>query len=75
MDFNNTAIPIIDGAFYWNVYGKIPCCKFYGSKFTDLLVASESVTNYVTSQTVGCSTVTLRAAVFWSGFLITEGTL
>jgi hypothetical protein len=27
----------------------------------------------VTSQTVGCSTVTLRAAVFWLGFLITEG--
>lgn len=72
MDFINTAIPIIDGEFYWILYGKIPCCKSYDSEFIGLLVVSQSVTNYVTSQTAGCSTVKLRAAVFRLGFLITE---
>ena len=73
MDFINIAIPVTDGVFYWILYGKIPCCKSYDSEFTDILVVSQSVTNYVTSQTAGFSSVKLRAAVFWLGFLIAEG--
>jgi len=64
LDFINTAILIIDGAFYWILYDKIPCCKSYDSEFTDLLVVSESVTNCVTSQTAGYYRVKLRASVF-----------
>jgi len=43
LDFINPAIPIIDGAFYWILYGKIFCCKSYDSEFADFLVVSESV--------------------------------
>lgn len=73
MDLINTAIPIIDEAFYSILYGKILCCKSYDSEFTDCLVVSERVTNNLSSQTAGCSTVKLRTAAFWLAFLITEG--